>query len=77
MSICCGDVRRNLETVNQGFPGDLAMYTDAVVIAGIVTVLLMVGFFVGVGVFVLKDSKHKLGDHGRHSESPSRNGHKH
>lgn len=45
------------------------MYTDAVVIAGIVTVLLMVGFFIGVGVFVLKDSKHKLGDHGRRSEA--------
>ncbi len=44
------------------------MYTDAVVIAGIVTVLLMVGFFVGVGVFVLKDSRHQLGDHGRRSE---------
>ncbi len=34
------------------------MYMDAVVIAGIVTVLLMVGFFVGVGVFVMKDQKH-------------------
>ncbi|WP_158538958.1 cytochrome c oxidase subunit CcoM [Marinobacter vulgaris] len=46
------------------------MYTDAVVIAGIVTVLLMVGFFIGVGVFVMKDAKHQLGDHGRDSESP-------
>ncbi len=45
------------------------MYTDAVVIAGIVTVLLMVGFFIGVGVFVLKDSKHQLGDHGRRSDT--------
>ncbi|MDL0433094.1 cytochrome c oxidase subunit CcoM [Marinobacter sp. TBZ242] len=53
------------------------MYTDAVVIAGIVTVLLMVGFFIGVGIFVLKDSKHQLGDHGRHSETPSHNGRKH
>jgi|26BtaG_2_1085354.scaffolds.fasta_scaffold09447_3 cbb3-type cytochrome oxidase subunit 3 len=52
------------------------MYTDAVVIAGIVTVLLMVGFFVGVGVFVFKDSKHQLGDHGRHSEPSAQNGHK-
>ncbi|MCL7944851.1 hypothetical protein M8010_12810 [Marinobacter sp. ATCH36] len=52
------------------------MYTDAVVIAGIVTVLLMVGFFVGVGVFVLKDSKHQLGDHGRHSEKSAREGRK-
>ncbi|WP_201443330.1 cytochrome c oxidase subunit CcoM [Marinobacter nitratireducens] len=33
------------------------MYMDAVVIAGIVTVLLIVGFFVGVGVFVMKDQK--------------------
>ncbi|WP_407069964.1 cytochrome c oxidase subunit CcoM [Marinobacter sp.] len=53
------------------------MYTDAIVIAGIVTVLLMVGFFVGVGIFVVKDSKHQLGDHGRHSESAARKGHKH
>ncbi|MBU2952550.1 hypothetical protein KO499_01985 [Marinobacter sp. F3R08] len=30
---------------------------DAVVIAGIVTVLLIIGFFVGVGIFVMKDSK--------------------
>lgn len=52
------------------------MYTDAVVIAGIVTVLLMVGFFVGVGIFVFKDSKHQLGDHGRHSDAPTRKGHK-
>ena len=34
------------------------MYMDAVVIAGIVTVLLMIGFFVGVGVFIVKDQKH-------------------
>lgn len=53
------------------------MYTDAVVIAGIATVLLMVGFFVGVGIFVLKDSKHQLGDHGRHPDSPAHDGHKH
>ncbi|WP_188093611.1 cytochrome c oxidase subunit CcoM [Marinobacter salinexigens] len=33
------------------------MYMDAVVIAGIVTVLLILGFFVGVGVFVMKDQK--------------------
>ncbi|MGP9831490.1 cytochrome c oxidase subunit CcoM [Marinobacter alkaliphilus] len=33
------------------------MYMDAVVIAGIATVLLMVGFFVGVGIFVMKDQK--------------------
>ena len=34
------------------------MYMDAVVIAGIVTVLLMIGFFVVVGVFIVKDQKH-------------------
>ncbi|MBB5320371.1 cytochrome c oxidase subunit CcoM [Marinobacter oulmenensis] len=33
------------------------MYMDAVVIAGILTVLLMVAFFVGVGIFVMKDQK--------------------
>ncbi|MGC8120498.1 cytochrome c oxidase subunit CcoM [Marinobacter sp. VGCF2001] len=33
------------------------MYMDAVVIAGILTVLLMIGFFVGVGIFVMKDQK--------------------
>jgi len=33
------------------------MYTDVVVIAGIGTVVLMLGFFVGVGVFVMKDQK--------------------
>ena len=33
------------------------MYMDAVVIAGIATVLLMIGFFVGVGIFVMKDQK--------------------
>lgn len=33
------------------------MYMDAVVIAGIVAVLLVLGFFVGVGLFVVKDQK--------------------
>ncbi|MFC7295414.1 cytochrome c oxidase subunit CcoM [Marinobacter aromaticivorans] len=33
------------------------MYMDAVVFAGIATVLLMVVFFVGVGVFVMRDQK--------------------
>ena len=33
------------------------MYMDTVVIAGIATVLLVVGFFVGVGIFVMKDQK--------------------
>ncbi|MCG7199809.1 hypothetical protein MD273_08755 [Marinobacter pelagius] len=50
------------------------MYMDAVVIAGIVTVLLMVGFFVGVGVFVMKDQKqhgHDAKKHqGKHGGKP-------
>ena len=33
------------------------MYMDSVVLAGIVTVLLMLGFFVGIGVFVVRDQK--------------------
>jgi len=33
------------------------MYMDAVVLAGIATVLLMVVFFVGVGIFVMRDQK--------------------
>lgn len=33
------------------------MYMDSVVLAGIVTVLLMLGFFVGIGVFVVHDQK--------------------
>lgn len=33
------------------------MYADTVVIAGIGTVLLVVCFFIGVGVFVVRDSK--------------------
>lgn len=49
------------------------MYMDAVVIAGIATVLLMVGFFVGVGVFVMKDQK-AHGDQnrkeGKHNQKP-------
>lgn len=40
------------------------MYMDAVVIAGIVTVLLMIGFFVGVGIFIMKDQKHHAGKGG-------------
>ncbi|MFE8071101.1 cytochrome c oxidase subunit CcoM [Marinobacteraceae bacterium S3BR75-40.1] len=32
------------------------MYVDSVVIAGVVTVLLMVAFFGGVGLFIYKDS---------------------
>ena len=33
------------------------MYMDVVVFAGIATVLLMVVFFVGVGIFVMRDQK--------------------
>lgn len=33
------------------------MYMDAVVFAGIATVLLMVVFFIGVGVFIMRDQK--------------------
>lgn len=33
------------------------MYLDTVVIAGIGTVLLVVAFFVGFGVFVMRDQK--------------------
>jgi hypothetical protein len=37
------------------------MYLDTVVIAGIATVVLLIGFFVGVGVFIVKDQKaHEL-----------------
>jgi predicted transporter len=43
----------------------MTMYMDAVVIAGIGTVVLMVGFFVGVGVFVARDARHHH-DEGRH-----------
>ncbi|MCM0612257.1 hypothetical protein KFJ24_07185 [Marinobacter sediminum] len=46
------------------------MYMDAVVIAGIVTVLLMVGFFVGVGIFVVKDQK----SHGHHKPKDGKHG---
>ena len=46
------------------------MYVDAVVIAGIATVLLMVGFFVGVGIFVVKDQK----AHGEKSATEHRKG---
>jgi preprotein translocase subunit YajC len=33
------------------------MYLDTVVVAGIVTVLLVVVFFVGFGVFIMRDQK--------------------
>lgn len=35
------------------------MYLDAVVIAGVGTVLLMVGFMAAVGYFVVRDAKGK------------------
>ncbi|WP_282450823.1 cytochrome c oxidase subunit CcoM [Marinobacter bryozoorum] len=35
------------------------MYMDAVVIAGVGTVLLMVGFMAAVGYFVMRDAKNK------------------
>jgi len=47
------------------------MYMDAVVIAGIVTVLLMLGFFVGVAVFVMRDQKQRGNDSGKHQEKHS------
>ncbi|WP_449286884.1 cytochrome c oxidase subunit CcoM [Marinobacter sp. PE14] len=48
------------------------MYMDAVVIAGIATVLLMLGFFVGVGIFVMKDQK----AHGHQDKKEGKHGHK-
>ncbi len=33
------------------------MYLDTVVVAGIVTVLLLLAFFVGFGIFIMKDQK--------------------
>jgi hypothetical protein len=41
---------------------EVRMYMDSVVLAGIVTVLLLLGFFVGVGVFIVRDQK----VHGKH-----------
>lgn len=38
------------------------MYMDAVVFAGIATVLLMVVFFIGVGVFIVRDQKAHEGE---------------
>ena len=35
------------------------MYMDAVVIAGVGTVLLMVGFMAAVGYFVMRDARQK------------------
>lgn len=33
------------------------MYTDAIVIAGIVAVLMVLGFFVGIALFVIRDQR--------------------
>ena len=44
------------------------MYMDAVVIAGIATVLLMIGFFVGVGIFVMKDQESHAAKGGKHHQ---------
>ncbi|MGO1503204.1 MAG: cytochrome c oxidase subunit CcoM [Marinobacter sp.] len=41
------------------------MYMDAVVFAGIATVLMMVVFFVGVGVFIARDQKTHGDDQGK------------
>lgn len=49
------------------------MYMDAVVIAGIVAVLMVLGFFVGVGLFVAKDQKehgHQGKKEGKHGGKP-------
>lgn len=46
------------------------MYMDSVVVAGILTVLLMLGFFGGVGAFVVRDIKRhkpKAGKGGSHT----------
>lgn len=47
------------------------MYMDAVVIAGIVTVLLMLGFFVGVAVFVMRDQKQRTNNRAKPQEKHS------
>jgi len=53
------------------------MYADAVVIAGIATVLLMVAFFVGVGIFVVRDAKHPRVRAVSHPEESAGSGQKH
>ncbi len=44
------------------------MYMDPVVFAGIATVLLVVAFFGGVGIFIMRDQKAHGGD--QHKEDP-------
>ncbi|MFL1465897.1 cytochrome c oxidase subunit CcoM [Marinobacter sp. DUT-3] len=59
--------------LNEIADGGRIMYVDAVVMAGIVTVFLMVLFFVGVGIFVMKDSRdHKERRHGEESHQPGK-----
>lgn len=48
------------------------MYMDAIVISGIVTVLLIVGFFVGVGIFIMKDQKEHGPKQGRKGNKQKR-----
>ena len=47
------------------------MYMEAVVIAGIATVLLMVGFLIAVGVFVMRDAKHHKQVDGKTPRKPT------
>lgn len=47
------------------------MYMDAVVISGVGTVLLMVGFMAAVGYFVIRDARNKAvkaGDQTHHKQ---------
>ena len=46
------------------------MFMDVVVFAGIATVLLMISFFVGVGIFVVKDQeRHGQKEKGKNGRS--------
>ncbi|MGB1949914.1 MAG: cytochrome c oxidase subunit CcoM [Marinobacter sp.] len=47
------------------------MYMDAVVFAGIATVLLMIGFLVAVGVFVMRDAKQQREGQGKVPQNPT------
>ncbi|SFR43122.1 hypothetical protein SAMN05216203_0247 [Marinobacter daqiaonensis] len=48
------------------------MYMDTVVIAGVGTVLLMVGFMAAVGAFVVWDAKKKAAGAGKHDSHHGR-----
>ncbi|SDX43807.1 cytochrome c oxidase subunit CcoM [Marinobacter mobilis] len=49
------------------------MYMDSVVVAGIVTVLLILGFFGGVGAFVVYDIKRRKPKAGKNdSHAPAK-----